>query len=135
MDQPAMLFYILQKNPVFFSTSIDPGTANDAGSVDFVMTDGMALYVSQTFPCIAQLSNQIGEDVSWITGHSLGGAAATFYKMVVDTPDSEIKPTLVTFGALPTALISTDGASQINWPCSNAQFELNGCAVENPTGF
>jgi len=132
LDQPGMLFYILQKNPVYYSTDVDgAGT-----SVNFVTTDGMAMYTSDTFPCIAKLSNQIApyaEDVSWVTGHSLGGAAATLYQMVVDSTITGKKPTLVTFGALPTELISTAGATSMNWPCSNAQFEADGCAGTSTT--
>merc|ERR1719453_660341 len=132
LDQPGMLFYILQKNPVYYSTDVDG--AGD--TVNFVTTDGMAMYTSDTFPCIAKLSNQIApyaEDISWVTGHSLGGAAATLYQMVVDSTYTGKKPTLVTFGALPTELISTAGATSMNWPCSNAQFEADGCAGTSTT--
>merc|ERR1711907_224386 len=51
------------------------------------------------------------EDVSWITGHSLGGAAATFYKMVIDSPNAE----LVTFGAMPTYPTSASTATFYDW--------------------
>merc|ERR1711988_718681 len=78
------------------------------------MAAGIAEYTAETFPCIAQLSNAIGEDVSWITGHSLGGAAATIYKMLIDSPSAE----LVTFGALPTLPLNTDGAKYFKWPDS-----------------
>merc|ERR1712091_763823 len=107
-----MLTYFLNKKPVYFSTNVD----SDAQTpVDFIMTEGMAMYTEQTFPCIAKLSNSIFEDISWITGHSLGGAAASLYKMVADVNSVSTIPTLVTFGALPTAPRSPSEAICFNW--------------------
>jgi hypothetical protein len=94
-DEPSMLFYSLKKDPVYF----------EYNGAKIVTTEGYALYTALTIPCIEDLvSNQDVDEVSWITGHSLGGAAATIYKMVGGEGD------LVTFGAPPTAPMEYDPA-------------------------
>jgi hypothetical protein len=105
-----MMGYIINKDPVYFETDVD----GSGDSVNILMTGGLAAYTAETYPCIAKLSNEIDEDVTWITGHSLGGAAATLYKLVIDSPLAE----LVTFGAIPTKPIWTDNAKYFKWPDS-----------------
>merc|ERR550514_1046729 len=98
MDEPGMMFYLLNKKPVYWKTNVDGAGA----MTTFATTEGYALYTQETFPCIAYMSNTIKEDVSWITGHSLGGAAATLYSMVIDKGRQPSR--LVTFGAVATKL-------------------------------
>lgn len=83
-EDKAMLKYTLMKDPV----------ALKWGGVSTITTEGFAMYVAQLFPCIESLAS--GVPIKWITGHSLGGAAATLYKATGGDGG------LVTFGALPT---------------------------------
>merc|ERR1719453_2738864 len=91
-SEPAMLMYTLQKEAVYV----------DLDGVDIVTTEGFAKYVAETGPCIADLIETYNIPIQYITGHSLGGAAATLFKQAG-------KPgTLVTFGAPPTTPLAYD---------------------------
>merc|ERR1711988_1443329 len=79
-DEPAMLAYTISKDPVYYTY----------GSKSVVTTEGFAMYVAKLFDCIESMST--GLSIYQITGHSLGGAAATLYKVMVSNAG------LTTFG-------------------------------------
>jgi len=115
MDEPSMMFYSLNRAPVYFSWK----------GADFVTTEGFALYTSETFPCVSSFVDEITDlqgQLTWITGHSLGGSAATLYAMT----DYGNGATLVTFGALPTGHLGVSTATAFNFPCET--YETNSCA-------
>merc|ERR1712139_672229 len=96
-DEPEMLYYSVLKEPAYFEW---------AGK-SVVTTDGYIQLMAQLLPCIdgvvADLDGD-GYSLSHVTGHSLGGAAATIYEALYDTGG------LVTFGAPPTGLPDYDPA-------------------------
>jgi len=73
----------------------------DMGGYSTVTTEGFAVYTSEIFPCmdsmLSELENTVEEFLPYITGHSLGGSAATLY---AEKYGSYVE--LVTFGAMPT---------------------------------
>jgi len=87
-DEPAMLEYTLMKDPVVVEFK---GTKT-------VTTVGFAKYIAQLFPCMVPHAESIKDDIAYITGHSLGGAAATLFSVLGPATSGA----LVTFGAPPT---------------------------------
>jgi hypothetical protein len=82
MHDASMLEYTYKRNPVYITS----------GGWATVTTEGYAMYFSQLATCMSSLSST----PTYITGHSLGGAAATMYAGMLGTG------ALVTFGAPPT---------------------------------
>merc|ERR1711988_875645 len=87
-SEPSMLLYSQRKEPVFVNMS---GYAT-------VTTEGFAQYVSEIFPCMDSMLSTLGV-VPYITGHSLGGSAATLFALTLGSPAYK---EVVTFGAMPT---------------------------------
>jgi len=93
-DEPAMLLYTLSKEPVYVAY----------GPASTVTTLGFAMYIAQLFPCMVEQASSIKDSIDYITGHSLGGAAATLFKLfATDAFDIVSTSELVTFGAPPTS--------------------------------
>jgi len=102
-SEPAMLMYSQKKEAVY----VDMG-----GGYSTVTTEGFAMYTSEIFPCMDSMLSSLGK-VPYITGHSLGGSAATLY---AEKSGSYVE--LVTFGAMPTTPIDYKPASvkcELDW--------------------
>merc|ERR1711988_1276603 len=104
MGEPDMLQYTMEKNPVlanlnFFIAS--EGNTALSPTKTIVTTQGFAKYVKETIPCIESMRTDLksvyGKSPDYITGHSLGGSAATVYMSLANIVSPGIE--LVTFGA------------------------------------
>jgi hypothetical protein len=116
-----MLFYSMSKDPVYFSWE----------GADFVTSEGFALYTSETFPCVSSFVDEITDlqgELTWVTGHSLGGAAATLYAMT----NYGNGVSLVTFGAMPTGHLEVGGATAFVFPCET--YSTDSCAGSGSPG-
>jgi len=97
LDEPSMMEYSLKKAPVTF---------NFNGN-DVVTTEGYASYVAVLFKCISDKAKKIPGgtgNLGHVTGHSLGGAAATIFASTGAAPNAA----LTTFGAPPTLMSTYD---------------------------
>jgi hypothetical protein len=111
IDEPVMLQFANDKAAIYFGTDVDGD-----GTVENVLTtQGLARYSEMIFPCIAKLSDDVADAISHVTGHSLGGSAATLYSLLMDTSAVLGSPKLVTFGAMPTLPIYTSEAVFYDW--------------------
>jgi hypothetical protein len=93
----SMLQYNTRQSPVFTFIGDDP----------IIVPEGYYDYMSGMLPCFDYMTDTgngvIDKVPTFITGHSLGGAAATLYAGSKTWSDSK----LVTFGAAPTYFVGT----------------------------
>jgi len=82
LDEPEMLLYSALKTPVMFG--------------GIVTTEGYAMYLTQLYDCVVNAASE--NPPNYITGHSLGGAAATLFSLLTNSG------ALVTFGAPPMTI-------------------------------
>jgi hypothetical protein len=102
MHKFAMLQYTFKADPIFFEY-VNYFSGHHSGAV---VTEGLALYMFQLINCVDSIYYAIPGKVSYITGHSLGGSAATLYsqlQMGSPIPTIGHETFLVTFGAPATA--------------------------------
>merc|ERR1719231_124824 len=83
--EPAMFMYTMMQEPVYAQY----------GSTMVVTTEGYALYLGQMLYCMSVLTAGMSEP--YVTGHSLGGSAASLYASLGVSPGAY----LVTFGSSP----------------------------------
>merc|ERR1719502_233191 len=107
LSEFAMFEFTMKQDPIFFEyLNYHVPNARPNGAV---MTEGLAMYIYQLLNCIDSIFYNIQrsgfKNVDYITGHSLGGSAATVYAQL-QTPYGRIgnvatrqSAFLVTFGA------------------------------------
>merc|ERR1719231_1331024 len=83
--EPAMFMYTMMQTPVYAQYE----------DTMVVTTEGYALYLGQMLYCISVLTD--GMEEPYVTGHSLGGSAASLYASLGVSPGAF----LVTFGSSP----------------------------------
>merc|ERR1711988_954058 len=107
LQEFAMFEFTIKQEPIFFEyKNYQVATAPPNGAV---MTEGLAMYIYQLLNCIDSIFYNIGasgfKNVDYITGHSLGGSAATVYAQLqtpygkIGSPHNPQSAYLVTFGA------------------------------------
>jgi len=99
LDDTSMLVYNLKKQPVWFSHE---------GGTPVIAPMGYVMYISKVIACLD--GKLAGEDTSgwYITGHSLGGAAASLFKAATGFAGN-----LVTFGTPPLFLDYVPGKTEL----------------------
>jgi len=101
MHDASMMDYSLKRDPVYLKFG-GPAT---------VIQEGYALYVSHLFTCMYAMPSP-----DFVTGHSLGGAAAVVYNKIVGG-------SLVTFGA-PATYYRSFGVSGLTSPSVTTGYEI-----------
>merc|ERR550514_348037 len=89
-----------------------------------VVTEGLAKYVYQLLFCMDYLTSKLGKELGYITGHSLGGSAATLYaQLLMPNGLMGVSTFLVSFGAPATmnrdCLYGTCPSMKYNWAAGN----------------
>merc|ERR1719453_1452102 len=101
MHDASMMDYSLKRDPVYLKFG-GPAT---------VIQEGYALYVAHLFTCMYAMPSP-----DFVTGHSLGGAAAVVYNKIVGG-------SLVTFGA-PATYYRSFGVSGLTSPSVTTGYEI-----------
>merc|ERR1712167_265223 len=106
MTEPSMMFYNMQQQPTLFEFTPTPGN-----NLYVLTTYGYALYVMDLLPCLFDMVQNT--KLNYITGHSLGGAAASIFATLLHLDGSLVDPMgdttqLVTFGAPPMKMKTYD---------------------------
>merc|ERR1719375_306640 len=102
MHKFQMLQYTFKADPIFFEY-MNYFSGHHSGAV---VTEGLALYMFQLINCVDSIYYALPGKTAYITGHSLGGSAATLYaqlQMGSPIPTIGTETFLVTFGAPATA--------------------------------
>jgi hypothetical protein len=93
----SMLQYNFRQSPVL----------TIVGSTPVIIPEGYYDYMSGLLPCMDDMTIWTAVPPTFITGHSLGGAAATLYAQSKAAWGDDSNTKLVTFGAAPTWYVGT----------------------------